>query len=141
MVKLPLHQFYMSYRDRRIANSLMKSQVGYLLLGTYCITLVDIRFCITTYCAVVYYSLFILVSSDIRGQFSADHESILRHSTRTTQSSASVGISRTGKNTYMPNNFTTHLTELHRKLIFCFTCVMYFFNIQGYFHKIVCFLG
>ena len=27
MVKLPLHQLYMSYRDRKIANSLLRSQV------------------------------------------------------------------------------------------------------------------
>ena len=27
IVKLPLHQFYMSFRDRKIANSLIKSQV------------------------------------------------------------------------------------------------------------------
>ena len=28
IVKLPLHQFYMSYRDRKIATSLLRSQVG-----------------------------------------------------------------------------------------------------------------
>ena len=27
IVKLPLHQFYMSFRDRKIANSLLESQV------------------------------------------------------------------------------------------------------------------
>ena len=27
IVKLPLHQFYMSFRDSKIANSLLKSQV------------------------------------------------------------------------------------------------------------------